>query len=162
MKITRTALIAVTAGVLMSAGAGYGLRAISTPVTSAPSAPAAHRQVICAVNPCRITMERNGADGLVIQDAPGPRLENSLLIIDPIGLAEFWQNSAGAYEGPAGEICTTNQVLAPVACLGSDGKTGRVRIGRQVLTAADIAWLHRAERSGRHARVKAARPNCTG
>jgi hypothetical protein len=137
MKVTRAALVGMTAGALIAIGVVYGYRVISAP---------AHGQVICTANPCRITLTRNGVDGLVIQDAPGPRVENPLLIIDPSGLAEFWQNAAGAYEGPAGEICTTNRALAPVACLGSDGKTGWVRVDGQVLTAADIMWLHQAER----------------
>jgi hypothetical protein len=134
----RVALAWMAVGALIVIGAVYGYSRI---VAQPPG------QVLCSANPCRITMTHNGADGLVIQDAHGPRVENPLLIIDPNGLAEFWQNAAGAYEGPKGEICTTDQVLAPVACLGSNGRTGWVRVGNQVLTAADIAWLHQAERS---------------
>jgi hypothetical protein len=96
-------------------------------------------------------MTRNGSDGLVIKDTPGPREENSLLVIDPSGLAEFWQNATGAYEGPRGEICTTNSFLAPVACLGGDGTAGWVRIGSEVLTSGDLAWMHRAEGATRPA-----------
>ncbi|HXP21760.1 MAG TPA: hypothetical protein VN840_19125 [Streptosporangiaceae bacterium] len=136
MKNPRVALAAVAAGTLIAIGAGYWLG-----VTVSRSS----GQLLCTANPCRVTMTRNGVDGLVIQDARGPRLENALLIVDPSGLAEFWQNAAGAYEGPKGEICTTNAALAPVACLGSDGRSGWVRIGGNVLTSADIAWLHRAE-----------------
>lgn len=104
-------------------------------------------EVVCTANPCRITMTRNGTDGLVIQDASGPKVENALLIIDPAGIPELWQNAAGAYEGPKGEICTTDAALAPVACLGSNGARGWLRIGGQTLTAADIAWLHHAEQA---------------
>ena len=149
MKVTRATLARMAAGALIAIGAVYGYNAITAPAAA---------QVICTANPCRITMTRNGADGLVIQDARGPRVENPLLITDPNGLAEFWQNAAGAFEGPKGEICTTNQALAPVACLSSNGKTGWVRIGDQMLTAADIAWLHQAERAARHARAQAAGP----
>lgn len=106
---------------------------------------------LCAANPCRITMTRNGSAGLVIKDARGPRVETPLLIVDPNGLAEFWQNAAGAYEGPRGEICTTNAELAPVACLDSDGTAGWVRIGSQVLTSGDLAWMHQAEGTTRPA-----------
>jgi hypothetical protein len=151
MKNVRVALAVVAAGVLIAVGAGYWLGAIVGRDSG---------QLLCAANPCRLTMTRNGADGLVIQDARGPRLENAMLIIDPSGLAEFWQNAAGAYEGPKGEICTTGATLGPVACLGSDGKTGWVRIGGEVLTSADIAWLHRAERAALKARARPAGPRC--
>jgi hypothetical protein len=104
-------------------------------------------QLLCTANPCRITMTRNGVDGLVIKDAAGPKLEDSLLIIDPHGLPELWQTASGAYEGPKGSICTTDNRYAALVCLTSNGRTGLVRIDGQQLTAADIAWLHRAERS---------------
>ncbi|HVB44651.1 MAG TPA: hypothetical protein VNF47_18390 [Streptosporangiaceae bacterium] len=141
MKKPRRAWIAASAaGLLLSFGLG-----VACGVAVAPSAAPAQGRVLCSANPCRISMSNNGIDGLVIQDARGPKVENALLIIDPIGIPEFWQNASGAYEGPRGEICTTDKALAPVACLGSDGKTGWVRIGGQKLTQADIAWLHRAE-----------------
>jgi hypothetical protein len=89
--------------------------------------------------------------GLVIKDAPGPRLENAFLIIDPHGLAEFWQNASGAYEGPIGEICTTNAGLTPAACLGGDGTAGWLSIGGEVLTSGDLAWMHEAEGATRPA-----------
>lgn len=132
------AVIAFAAG--LGAGLGFGLLAGSASV---------HGRILCSANPCQITMTRNGADGLVVRDAPGPKVENAFLIIDPKGLAEFWQNAAGAYEGPRGEICTTSSSLAPVACLGGDGTAGWVRIGGQVLTSGDLAWMHRAEGNGR-------------
>ena len=134
------ALIAFALG--LGAGLGLGLRLGSA---------AAHGSTLCTANPCRVTMTRNGADGLVIKDASGPKEENSLLIIDPTGLAEFWQNATGAYEGPRGEICTTNSALAPVACLGGDGTSGWVQIGSEVLTSDDLAWMHRAEGATRPA-----------
>jgi hypothetical protein len=142
MPIRRIRLTAIAVGALIAfvfglgAGLGLGLALGSRPGPGHP---------LCTANPCRVTMTHNGLDGLVIKDAPGPREENSLLIIDPSGLAEFWQNAAGAYEGPRGEICTTNSELAPVACLGGDGTSGWVRIGGQVLTSGDLAWMHRAE-----------------
>jgi hypothetical protein len=148
MKPKQTRLAVVAAGTLIAFAAGLGLGlGIGLRVAIGP----ARDQALCAANPCRLTMTRNGSDGLVIKDAPGPREENSLLIIDPHGLAEFWQNAAGAYEGPAGEICTTNAELAPVACLGSDGTSGWVRIGDQILTSGDLAWLHQAEGATRPA-----------
>jgi hypothetical protein len=148
MKPKPTRLAVVAAGTLIAFAAGLGLGlGLGLRVASGP----ARGQALCAANPCRITMTRNGSAGLVIQDVSGPKLENPLLIIDPHGLAEFWQNAAGAYEGPAGEICTTNGELAPVACLGSDGTSGWVRIGDQVLTSGDLAWLHRAEGATRPA-----------
>ena len=133
-------LIAFLLGLGAGLGLGLGLR-------SGPG----QGQALCKANPCRVTMTRNGLDGLVIKDAPGPREENSFLIIDPSGLAEFWQNAAGAYEGPRGEICTTNSALAPVACLSGDGARGWVQIGGQVLTSGDLAWMHRAEGASRPA-----------
>jgi len=142
MPIRPVTLTAIVAGALIAfalglgAGLGVGLRLGSSPTAG---------RTLCAANPCRVTMTRNGADGLIIKDARGPKLENPLLIIDPSGLAEFWQNAAGAYEGPRGEICTTNSALAPVACLGGDGTSGWVRIGNEVLTSGDLAWMHRAE-----------------
>jgi hypothetical protein len=142
MPIRPVTLTAIIAGALIAfalglgAGLGVGLRLGSSPATG---------RALCTANPCRITMTRNGLDGLVIKDASGPKVENSLLIVDPNGLAEFWQNATGAYEGPRGEICTTNSVLAPVACLGSDGTSGWLRIGGEVLTSGDLAWMHRAE-----------------
>ena len=138
VAVVAAAVIAFAAG--LGLGLGLGLRAGSAP---------AHGRILCSANPCRITMTRNGADGLVVRDAAGPKVENAFLIIDPNGLAEFWQNAAGAYEGPRGEICTTSSSLAPVACLGSDATTGWVRIGSEVLTSGDLAWMHRAEGSGR-------------
>lgn len=148
MKPTLTRFTVVAAGVLIAfalglgAGLGLGLRLGPGPTGGRP---------LCTDNPCRVTMTNNGRDGLVIQDARGPRVENALLIIDPNGLAEFWQNAAGAYEGPRGEICTTDASLAPVACLGSDGTGGWLRIEGEVLTAGDLAWLHRAEGATRPA-----------
>jgi hypothetical protein len=145
-KLSRIAI--VVAGTLMAfalglgAGLGLGLRIGSS---------AGHVRALCTANPCRVTMTRNGSAGLVIQDAPGPKVENALLIIDPSGLAEFWQNAAGAYEGPRGEICTTDSSLAPVACLASDGTAGWLRIGGEVLTSGDLAWMHRAEGATRPA-----------
>ena len=148
MKPKQASLAVVAAGTLIAFAAGLGLGlGLGLRVASAP----ARDQALCAANPCRITMTRNGSDGLVIKDAPGPREENPLLIIDPHGLAEFWQNAAGAYEGPAGEVCTTNAELVPVACLGSDGTSGWVRIGDQILTSGDLAWLHQAEGATRPA-----------
>ncbi len=145
-KVTRLALVAAGTLIAFAAGLGLGL-GIGLRAASAPPA----GRAICTANPCRIIMTRNGTDGLVIKDAPGPRVENPLLIIDPHGLPEFWQNAAGAYEGPAGEICTTNAELAPVACLGSDGTSGWVRIGDEILTSGDLAWLHQAEGATRPA-----------
>lgn len=139
--VAAAGVVAFAAG--LGLGLGYGLGAHLGDHTA--------RRSLCEANPCRITMTRNGLDGLVIKDAPGPRVENPLLIIDPRGLAEFWQNAAGAYEGPRGEICTTNSELGPVACLGSDGTAGWVRIGGQVLTSGDLAWLHQAEGATRPA-----------
>ena len=128
------ALIAVSAVALFTVGfwAGFAVARASG-------------QVLCTDNPCRVTMTRNGQAGLVIKDAPGPRVEDPLLITDPHGLPELWQNTAGAFEGPKGRICTTDNGYAAVACLGSNGAVGWVRVGGQKLTAADIAWLHRAE-----------------
>ena len=145
-------LVAAAAVVAFAAGLGLGLGLGMQHGRTPPG------RVLCAANPCRLTMTRNGLAGLVIKDAPGPRVENPLLIVDPRGLAEFWQNAAGAYEGPRGEICTTNSSLAPVACLGSDGTAGWVRIGDQVLTSGDVAWLHQAEGATRPAAQPAAQP----
>jgi hypothetical protein len=133
-------LIAFALG--LGAGLGLGLRLGSSP---------GHDRVLCTANPCQVTMTRNGSDGLVIKDAPGPREENSFLVIDPSGLAEFWQNATGAYEGPRGEICATSSSLAPVACLAGDGTAGWLRIGSEVLTSGDLAWMHRAEGATRPA-----------
>jgi hypothetical protein len=129
-------LIAVSAVAVFTAGFWAGF------AVAKPSG-----QAFCSVNPCRITMTRNGQPGLVIKDARGPKLEHSLLIIDPNGLPEFWQTASGAFEGPKGVICTTDRHYAAVACLDSDGKTGAVRIGDQMLTAADIRWLHQVEQA---------------
>ncbi len=148
MKPKQTGLAVVAAGTLIAFAAGLGL-GLGLGIRVAGGQ--AREQALCAANPCRITMTRNGSAGLVIKDAPGPREENPLLIIDPHGLAEFWQNAAGAYEGPRGEVCTTNSELAPVACLGSDGTSGWVEIGDEVLTSGDLAWLHRAEGATRPA-----------
>jgi hypothetical protein len=142
MPIRPVTLTAIVAGALIAfalglgAGLGVGLRLSSPPATG---------RTLCTANPCRVTMTRNGVDGLIIKDVRGPKVENSLLIVDPSGLAEFWQNATGAYEGPRGEICTTNSALAPVACLGGDGTSGWLRIGSEVLTSGDLAWMHRAE-----------------
>ena len=148
MKIKWAALGWMLVGAVIASGAVYGYAVITAHVPG---------KVICAANPCKIEMTRNGSAGLVIQDVHGPRNENPLLIVDPHGLAEFWQNTAGAYEGPKGEICTTNQNLGPIACLGSNGTTGWVSIGGQVLDSADIAWLHNAEAAGRPKRTPAPR-----
>jgi hypothetical protein len=146
MKPKQVTVVAAAALIAFAAGLGLGIGLGIRP-GSAPSA----GHVICAANPCRIMMTHNGSAGLVIKDAPGPRVENAFLIVDPSGLAEFWQNAAGAYEGPRGEICTTNSELAPVACLGGDGTAGWVRIGNEVLTSGDLAWLHQAEGATRPA-----------
>src|SRR6266581_1644915 len=145
-KLTRFAVAGAGTLIAFALGLGLGL-GLGLRLGSGQ----ARGQVLCTANPCRVTMTRNGSDGLVIRDARGPRVENALLIIDPSGLAEFWQNAAGAYEGPRGEICTTDSGLAPVACLGGDGTTGWVRIGAEVLTSGDLTWLHRAEGATRPA-----------
>lgn len=145
MTPARSKLVLVAAATLIAFAAGLGL-GLGLGLQAGRDRAGGD---LCAANPCRITMTRNGAAGLVIRDAPGPKVENPLLIVDPHGLAEFWQNAAGAYEGPRGEICTTNAALAPVACLGSDGTTGWLRIGGQVLTSGDLAWLHQAEETDR-------------
>jgi len=145
-KLPWFAVIAVATVIAFALGLGAGL-GLGLRIGSGPGA----GRALCTANPCRVTMTRNGSDGLVIKDARGPKEENSLLIIDPSGLAEFWQNAAGAYEGPRGEICTTNSSLAPVACLGGDGTGGWVRIGDEVLTSGDLAWMHRAEGATRPA-----------
>lgn len=158
MRPGRARIAALAVGALVAFGAGLGCGVALAPGPAPASAPArTPGQVVCTANPCRITMTKNGTDGLVIQDAHGPKVENALLIIDPAGLAEFWQNASGAYEGPKGEICTTDAALAPVACLGSDGSTGWIRIGGQVLTGADIAWLHRAEHTAQPDGARAAK-----
>ncbi len=147
-KLPRSAAVAVVTLIAFALGLGAGLGlALGLRLGSGPTA----GRALCSANPCRVTMTRNGADGLVIRDARGPKVENALLIIDPSGLAEFWQNAAGAYEGPRGEICTTDSGLAPVACLGSDGTGGWVRIGDEILTSGDLAWMHRAEGATRPA-----------
>src|SRR5262245_46878546 len=148
--IAVTALVAFAAGLGLGLGLGLGMSSGSAPTNSRASAPPDGR-ALCTANPCRVTMTRNGADGLIIKDARGPKVENAFLIIDPHGLAEFWQNAAGAYEGPRGEICATSAELAPVACLAGDGTTGWVRIGGEVLTSGDLAWMHRAEGATRPA-----------
>lgn len=145
-KQIRLAAIAIAALIAFAGGLGLGL-GLGIGSSTAPQT----GRMLCTANPCRITMTRNGSDGLVIKDAPGPKVENAFLIIDPHGLAEFWQNASGAYEGPRGEICTTNGELAPVACFGSDGTAGWVRIGGEVLTSGDLAWLHQAEGATRPA-----------
>jgi hypothetical protein len=162
-KLTLFAVVAAATLIAFAAGLGLGLGLGSGPGdgTSADSS-SAHRQALCTANPCRVIMTRNGSDGLVIKDAPGPKLENSFLIIDPSGLAEFWQNARGAFEGPRGEICTTNSELAPVACLDSDGTAGWIRIGDEVLTSGDLAWLHRAEGATRPAAQRPASGPPTG
>lgn len=149
-KHTRLAAIAAGALIAFALGLGFGLGIGSGLGRSSPPAPAASRP-LCSDNPCRITMTHNGAAGLVVQDALGPKVENAFLIVDPKGLAEFWQNAAGAYEGPRGEICATNSSLAPVACLAGDGTTGWVRIGSEILTSGDLAWMHMAEGATRPA-----------
>ena len=161
-KQIRFALVAVAALIAFAAGLGLGLglgMSSGSPPAHGPSAARDGGRVLCVANPCRVTMTRNGADGLIIKDARGPKVENAFLIVDPHGLAEFWQNAAGAYEGPRGEICATNAELAPVACLAGDGTTGWVRIGSEVLTSGDLAWMHRAEGATRPAayRTTAAR-----
>ena len=146
----RVAVMAAAALITFAAGLGVGLGLGLGLGTSTGSAPQSGR-AICTANPCRVVMTHNGSAGLVIRDAAGPKEENAFLIIDPSGLAQFWQNAAGAYEGPRGEICTTNSTLAPVACLGGDGTTGWVRISNEVLTSGDLAWLHQAEGATRPA-----------
>jgi hypothetical protein len=156
-KQTRLAVLAAGTLIAFALGLGLGLGLGRGLGHSSAAAPAASRP-LCPSNPCRITMTHNGSAGLVIKDAPGPKVENAFLIIDPSGLAEFWQNAAGAYEGPRGEICTTNSFLAPVACLGGDGTTGWLRIGPEILTSGDLAWMHRAEGATRPAAYRHAGP----
>jgi hypothetical protein len=148
MKPKQIRFVAIAAAALIAFAAGLGL---GLGIRIGSGARPSTGRLLCTANPCRITMTHNGSTGLVIKDAPGSRLENSFLIIDPHGLAEFWQNASGAYEGPRGGICTTNAELAPVACLGGDGTAGWVRIGGEVLTSGDLAWLHRAEGATRPA-----------
>lgn len=150
-------LIAFALGLGLGLGIGSGLGhggAASPKASAAPEASAAAPEagrLLCSANPCKVTMTNNGSAGLVVQDAPGPKVENAFIIIDPQGLPEFWQNASGAYEGPAGEICATNQFLTPVACLAGDGTTGWLRIGSEILTSGDLAWMHRAEGATRPA-----------
>lgn len=155
-KQARPAIVAAGTLIAFAIGLGLGLG-----IGVRMAAEQAQGRTLCTANPCRVIMTHNGSDGLVIKDAPGPKVENAFLIIDPSGLAEFWQNAAGAYEGPRGEICTTNSELAPVACLGSDGTVGWVRIGDQVLTSGDLAWMHRAEGATRPAAQRTHGPSET-
>ena len=141
LVIAAGTLIAFALGLGLGLGLGFGLGRGG----GGGAAPPAAGRALCKANPCRVIMTNNGSAGLVVQDARGPKVENAFLIIDPSGLAEFWQNAAGAYEGPRGEICTTDSYLAPVACLGGDGTIGWVRIGSEILTSGDLAWMHRAE-----------------
>ena len=150
MKPMQIRFVAIAAAALIAFAAGLGL-GLGIRIEIGPGASPSTGRLLCTANPCRITMTHNGSTGLVIRDAPGSRLENSFLIIDPRGLAEFWQNASGAYEGPRGEMCTTNAELAPVACLGGDGTAGWLRIGGEVLTSGDLAWLHQAEGATRPA-----------
>ncbi len=146
MQPKQTRLLVIAAGTLMAFALGLGLGlGLGFGLGHGGAAAPAARRALCTVNPCRVIMTNNGSAGLVVRDAPGPKVENAFLIIDPSGLAEFWQNAAGAYEGPRGEICTTDSALAPVACLGGDGTTGWVRIGSEILTSGDLAWMHQAE-----------------
>ncbi|HEX7993585.1 MAG TPA: hypothetical protein VF506_06650 [Streptosporangiaceae bacterium] len=144
-------------GLGLGIGSGRGPDVSPGPGHSRSAAPASDRP-LCSANPCRIMMTHNGSAGLVVQDAPGPKVENAFIIIDPSGLPELWQNATGVYEGPRGEICTTNSLLAPVACLGGDGTTGWVRIGSEVLTSGDLAWLHAAEGATRPAAFRSGGP----
>ena len=159
-KQTRLAVLAAGMLITFALGLGLGLGLGWGLGHGGAAAPAAGRpgRPLCSANPCRITMTNNGAAGLVIQDAKGQKVENAFLIIEPSGLAEFWQNAAGAYEGPRGEICTTDSFLAPVACLGGDGTTGWVQIGSEILTSGDLAWMHRTEGATRPAAHRAGGP----
>ncbi|HEX2320498.1 MAG TPA: hypothetical protein VHJ18_16070 [Streptosporangiaceae bacterium] len=152
LVVAAGALIAFALGLGLGLGIGSGRgQAISPAPGHSRSAAAASGRPLCSANPCRITMTHNGSAGLVVQDARGPKVENAFIIIDPSGLPEFWQNATGAYEGPRGEICATNSFLAPVACLGGDGTTGWIRIGSEILTSGDLAWMHSAEGATRPA-----------
>lgn len=144
-------------GLGLGIGSGRGTAIGQAPHHGRPNAGASGRP-LCSANPCRITMTNNGSAGLVVQDARGPKVENAFIIIDPSGLPELWQNATGAYEGPRGEICTTNSFLAPVACLGGDGTSGWVRIGSEILTSGDIAWMHSAEGATRPAAYRPGGP----
>lgn len=159
MQPKHTRLAALAAGTLIAfaLGLGFGL-GIGSGLGHGSPAPHPASRPLCSDNPCRITMTHNGAAGLVVQDAAGPKVENAFLIVDPSGLAEFWQNAAGAYEGPRGEICSTNSSLAPVACLAGDGTTGWVRIGSEILTSGDLAWMHWAEGATRPAAFRSGGP----
>src|SRR5262249_14237738 len=86
-KQLKVAVIATATLIAFAAGLGVGLGIGLSIGTSAGSAPSG--RPICTANPCRVTMTRNGSDGLIIKDAPGPMLENAFLIVDPSGLAEF-------------------------------------------------------------------------
>jgi hypothetical protein len=160
-------MLVVAAGAFIAFALGLGLGLgiasgrgpqISPGPSHSPSAAAAPGRPLCSANPCRITMTNNGSAGLIVQDAPGPKVENALIIIDPSGLPEFWQNATGAYEGPRGEICATNSFLAPVACLAGDGTTGWIRIGSEILTSGDLAWMHSAEGATRPAAYRSGEP----
>src|SRR5258708_19216912 len=131
-KQIRVAVMAAAALIAFAAGLGVGLGLGLGLGTSTSSAPQSGR-AICTANPCRVVMTHNGSAGLVVRDAAGPKLENAFLIIDPSGLAEFWQNAAGAYEGPRGAICTTNSTLPPAPCLGRDAPTARARTANDPL-----------------------------
>jgi hypothetical protein len=159
LVVAAGALITFALGLGLGLGIASGRGSQISPVAShSPSAAAASGRPLCSANPCRITMTNNGSAGLVVQDAPGPKVENAFIIIDPSGLPEFWQNATGAYEGPRGEICATNSFLAPVACLAGDGTTGWIRIGSEILTSGDIAWMHSAEGATRPAAYRSGEP----
>jgi len=100
-------LIAFLLGLGAGLGLGLGLRSGSG-------------QALCKANPCRVTMTRNGLDGLVIKDAPGPREENSFLIIDPSGLAEVLENVAARY--PRVPLYVTENGAAFADEVGPDGE----------------------------------------
>lgn len=103
-------------------------------------------------NPWTYTMTVQGKDGLVVNGMQGS-LNQILTVKDPYGAPIFsvgHVGGAGVY-GDRLAIFPPNSVTSPVIVLGDDGRisiTGPnagVWVDGQLLTSADIAWIHAHE-----------------
>jgi len=131
------------AGAALVIAAGVTGAVLVTAPTSAATGPACPAGYACV--PAHLLVRDPGG---------GSGYASQLLVEDRSGAPMLWDSVFGLYSG--GEpVCVTGLRLQPLACLGGPQGSygGRAALvlydaqGRPVtLTAADVAWLHRAEK----------------
>ena len=125
----------------MLAGAACGTSAAADPGGT----------MVCSASPCIVgSAPGTTADGLRVMGSTGPGLQHVLNVTDWQGNTQFMVNVGQVATGDL-PLCITGDQYNIEACLSPgtwDAAAGQYRgapflsIGGQVLTAADIDWIH--------------------